>query len=146
MRLTIYILSGIPGSGKTTMAKQLAEQHNAVILSYDDMPRANTKASMDGSVMEAWFDTIHDTLQSGKSVVCDGLFLTSDERKRLLSAIADIQCGKVLVYKDVPVEVCLQRNRQRKARLPDFVITQSAEKLEQPQPDEGWDEILVYKE
>lgn len=142
----LYVMTGIPGSGKTTLAHEIFQQHNAVRCSYDDMPRANTKASMDGSVMDAWFDTIHDTLQSGESVVCDGLFLTSDERKRLLSAVADIRCRKVLVYKDVPTEVCLHRNRQRKARLPDFVITQSAEKLKPPKPDEGWDEILVYKE
>lgn len=144
MKLTAYILSGIPGSGKTTLAKELADQHKAFRLSYDDMPGANTKA--DGSIMEAWLRAICDTLQKGNSVVCDGLILTAADRRKLLSAVADIQCRKVLVYKDVPVDLCLQRNRQREARLPDFVITQAAAKLEPPKAGEGWDEIYVFYE
>lgn len=142
----LYLLSGIPGSGKTTLAHELAEQHNATVHSYDDFPGANTKASVDGSVKRAWMEAIREDLQAGKSVVCDGLNLTVKERKELLAMVADIPCKKVLVVKVVPLDVCLQRNRQRKERLPDFVVEQSARKMEPPTDDEGWDVIYVDRE
>jgi tRNA uridine 5-carbamoylmethylation protein Kti12 len=142
----LYMISGIPGSGKTTLAHQLAEQHTADVHSYDDLPGANTKESMDGSVKRAWLEAISADLKAGKSVVCDGLNLTRKDRKEVLSVVSDIPCKKVLVVKVVPLETCLLRNAQRKARLPDFVLEQSARKLEPPTPDEGWDEILISKE
>ena len=143
---TLYLLSGIPGSGKTTLAHQLAEQHNAIVHSYDELPGANTKAGMDGSVKQAWLASIREDLQAGKSVICDGLNLTVAERKELLSYVADIPCEKILVVKIVPLETCLQRNRERKARLPDFVVEQSAERMEAPTKDEGWDTIYLSRE
>ena len=143
---TLYLLSGIPGSGKTTLAHQLAEQHNATVHSYDELPMANTKASMDGSVKQAWLASIREDLQAGKSVICDGLNLTVADRKELLSYVADIPCEKVLYVKIVPLETCLQRNRERKTRLPDFVVEQSAERMEAPTKDEGWDAIYLSRE
>lgn len=143
---TVYVLSGIPGSGKTTLAHQLAGQHNATVYSYDELPGANTKASMDGSVKQAWLASIREDLRTGKSVICDGLNLTVTERKELLSTFADIPCKKVLYVKIVPLETCLQRNRERKARLPDFVVEQSAERMEPPTKDEGWDAIYLSQE
>lgn len=142
--ITLYTLSGIPGSGKTTLAHELGEAHNAIVHSYDDMPNANTRASLDGSVKQAWLKAIREDLEAGKSVVCDGLNITAEQRKEVLSAVSDINCKKVLVVTNVPLETCLQRNRERKARLPDFVVTQSAERMESPTEDEGWDQIQVY--
>lgn len=143
---TLNLISGIPGSGKTTLAHELAQKHNAIVHSYDEMPNANTKASMDGSVKQAWIQNIREDLQSGKSVICDGLNLTVAERKELLAQFADIPCQKFLHMKVVPLETCLQRNRERQARLPDFVVEQSAERIEPPAKDEGWDKIYVYKD
>lgn len=139
--IRFFVLVGIPGSGKTTLAHELAEKHNATVHSYDDIPNANI--TIDGSIKQAWIASIRDDLQSGQSVVCDGLNLTVAERKDLLSVIADIPCEKILVFKIVPLEICLKRNRERQTRLPDFVIEQSARKIEPPTPDEGWDKILV---
>lgn len=142
----IFIMSGIPGSGKTTLAHQLAEQHNAIVHSYDDMLMANTKQSMNGDVKMLWLNGMRADLLAGRSVVCDGLPLTVSERAKLVSVFADIPCEKVLVMKVVPLKICLKRNRERQRRLPDFVIEQSAQKMEAPTKDEGWDRILVCRD
>lgn len=142
----LYLISGIPGSGKTTLANELAQQHNATIHSYDDLPGANTRTSMDGSVKQAWLQAIRTDLEAGKSVVCDAINLTTKERKEILSYVTDIKCEKVLAVKIVPLDICLQRNREREARLPDFVIEQAAQKIEPPIKEEGWDKIYVYKD
>lgn len=142
----LFAISGIPGSGKTTLANKLAEQYNAQICSYDNLPNANTKEGMDGSVKQAWIQEIREVLQSGKSVICDRLNLTVTDRNELLSSVADIPCEKVLYMKIVPLETCLRRNREREARLPDFVVEQAAQKMEAPTKGEGWDEIYLIRE
>lgn len=141
-----YVMTGIPGSGKTTLAKRLAEQHNAIVHSYDDMLGANTKHSMGGEVKKLWIEKMRSDLLTGRSVFCDGLPLTVAERKELLAQFADIPCKKVLIVKIVPLEICLQRNQERHKRLPDFVVEQAARKLEPPAKDEGWDKIYMYSE
>ena len=144
--LTLCVIAGIPGSGKTTLAQKLAEQYGAIVHSYDAIPGANTKASMNGSVKRAWTKAMHDDLRSGKNVVCDGINLTVKDRKEMLSAFADIPCKRVLVGKNVPLEICLQRNRERQSRLPDFVVKQAARLFEPPDKSEGWDEVIVYND
>lgn len=139
-------MTGIPGSGKSTLAHQLAEQHNATVHSYDDMLGANTKHSMGGEVKKLWIEKMRSDLSIGRSVICDGLPLTIAERKELLAQFADIPCEKILAVKIVPLEICLQRNRNRHKRLPDFVVEQAAQKMEPPTKDEGWDKIYVYKD
>ena len=142
---SIYVLCGIPGSGKTTLAQELANRHGAVLRSYDDMPGANTRESMDGSVTREWLNIIHADLMAGKSVVCDGMNLTSKDRLEVLSAISDIPCRKVLAFKFVPIDTCIKRNAQRHGRLPYFVIEQAAQKMEPPTGEECWDEIITYE-
>lgn len=142
----LLVISGIPGSGKTTLANKLAVQYDAQICSYDSLPNANTKEGMDGSVKQLWIQEIRGALQSGKSVICDRLHLTVADRNELLSSVADITCEKVLYVKMVPLETCLQRNRERQNGLPSFIIGQAAQKMEAPTKGEGWDAIHLNYE
>ena len=83
-------------------------------------------------------------LRNGHSVVCDSTNLTSDSRKWVTQRL--VSCKKVLIVKVVPLETCLQRNARRQARLPDFVVTQAAQRLEAPTPEEGWEEIRISRD
>ena len=141
-----YVLSGIPGSGKTTLAKQLAQQHNAAVHSYDDIPNAWGNRDIDGSFYRQWVDDIQADLRSGSSVVCDSTALTCANRKTFLKDISDFNCKKILVVKVIPVEVCVQRNKGRFRQVPEYQIGLSARLLEPPTPEEGWDEIYISRE
>ena len=144
--MKLLVISGIPGSGKTTLATKLSERYNAYICSYENLTNANTVESTYGNVQQLWIQEIRAALQSGKSVICDRLNLTTADRNELLASVADIPCEKVLYMQIVPLEICLQRNRERLARLPDFVVEQAAQKLEVPTDSEGWDEICLNHE
>lgn len=141
-----YVLSGIPGSGKTTLAHQLAEQYNATVHSYDDIPNAWGNRDIDGSFQKKWLDNIKADLKDGKSVVCDSTALTSSNRKILLNEISMLNCEKILIVKAVPMEICVQRNKGRFREVPEPQIELSARLLEPPSNDEGWDRIYVYKD
>lgn len=144
--MTVYVLCGIPGSGKTTLANQLAEQHNATVHSIDDIPNSLGEHDIGGKFRKEWMESIRADLQNGKSVVCDSLALNSVSRKWILKEISGFDCEKILVVKAVPIEVCVQRNKGRFREIPEYQIELSARLLEPPTADEGWDEILISRD
>lgn len=141
----IYLLCGIPGSGKTTLANRLSGQFGCKVYSYDDVYRDDAS---DTETKNKWFCDIRADLLSGHSVVCDCRCLDSYTRKWILQQFADIPCKKVLLFKVVPLEICLERNAQRegKAKLSEEHIRRCLMSLEPPTKDEGWDKIYVYKD
>jgi tRNA uridine 5-carbamoylmethylation protein Kti12 len=141
---TLYLICGIPGSGKTTLAHQLARQHNAKIHSYDNIPNARQNSDRDGIIKKQWIEAMNADLRNGHSVVCDSTNLTSDSRKWVTQRL--VSCKKVLIVKVVPMEVCLQRNKGREYEVPEHRIELARQALEPPTPDEGWDQILISRD
>ena len=137
---TLYVLCGIPGSGKTTHSTQLAEQANAQLFSFDEYPGAcdprKTKQAK-----EQMYDDVRSALNAECDVVLDDLHTKKEWRVNLLSTGRDIECHKILVVMTTSLDECLSRNRQRQRRLPDFVVKSLAEGYENPDLVEGWDEI-----
>lgn len=132
---TVTVFCGPLGSGKTTMARATAERHGAVLRSYDDLPGARS-----GSVMQAWLDCIKADLAAGADVVCDGLLLTRAERMAFRQALPGAVRADLVAVRP-PLGVCIQRNRQREARLPEFVVRQAHGRFEEPTEAEGWTTI-----
>lgn len=144
--MTVYVLCGIPGSGKTTLAHRLAQQHTAVVHSVDDIPEFWGNSDIDGKFRRQWIENVWEDLHQGRSVVCDSLALTSMSRKWILENLSAFDCEKILMVKAVPVEVCLERNKNRLHKVPEDHIRLTACMLEPPTSDEGWDKIYVYKD
>lgn len=134
---TLYVMCGIPGSGKSTLSKRIADDYDVTRFSLDEM----------GYVRQfKLIPHIVEVLERGESVVADSLYTKLQWRTELLDAVKDIECRRVLICMDTPLCVCLQRNRGRKNPLPDFVIEHQFEKYEKPALEEGWDEIIYVKE
>lgn len=142
--MTLYALSGLPGSGKSTYANKLATELNAVVRHFDDMPGANRKGTNGQAYAEFW-RRIRVDLFDGKTVIADGIHTSRSLRENLLKAVEDVDCKKILVTMDTPLEECLRRNANRKPRLSDFCILAIHASYEQPTLDEGWDEIREVK-
>lgn len=131
---TLYLFCGSPGSGKTTLSKQMAEQYNAERISFDERHYIR-HTDMILPIVEA--------LTDGKNVVADSVFSHVKQRTAILDAVKDIPCRKVLVYMTTPLDECLRRNANRKNRLPDFVVESFYNSFEPPTLAEGWDEIII---
>ena len=144
--MMVYVLCGIPGSGKTTLANQLAEHHNAIIHSIDDIPDSFGIHDVDGKFRKQWMENIKADLQNGNSVVCDSVALTSISRTWILKELSEFDCKKILMVKAVPVEVCIERNASRERKVPEDQIIVTANLLEPPTKEEGWDAIYVCKD
>ena len=134
---TLYVMCGIPGSGKSTLSKRIADDYDVTRFSLDEM----------GYVRQfKLIPHIVEVLKRRESVVADSLYTKTQWRTELLEAVKDIECKRVLVYMNTPLDVCIQRNRGRKKPLPDFVVEHQFEQFEKPTLEEGWDEIIYVKE
>ena len=137
----LFVLCGIPGSGKTTLSEQLAEQFNAKLYCYDDLPGCHNPDKADAVHKQMW-TSISDDLRNGYNVVCDDLHTKPVWRNDILSAV-DASCRKIIIVMTTSLDECLRRNANRKARLPDFLLRSLHETFQFPTLDEGWDEILI---
>ena len=139
----LLVLCGIPGSGKSTLSKQLAEENNASLHCFDELPGALSPKTHTQVREQMWQDIATD-LRNGNDVVCDDLNTELKWRKGILDTISGIECEKTLVVLKTPLEECIRRNANRNFRLPDFVIQSINDKFEPPTLSEGWDEIIYY--
>ncbi len=126
------MLVGIPGSGKSTYAKQVVakDPSNWVRVNNDDL-----RAMMNGSVWSQDYEKmitdarnylIRDALKRGKNVIIDNLNLNrrhfDDVCKIAKSVNADVQVYEKAFY--IELEEAVERNSKREgaARVPDDVM------------------------
>jgi predicted kinase len=113
---TLTITRGLPGSGKTTWAKQ---QDGAVRVNRDELRlmlhggRLGTQLA-EAQVTRASRAAIEALLRSGSDVICDDTNL----RARVVRELAELaaKAGADVVIEDftgVPVEVCIERDAAR---------------------------------
>lgn len=135
--IALYVMCGVPGSGKSTFSRKLAEEQGLERFSFDEMRCFCLKEFMRTAIK---------AMQEGKSVILDTINLRVNVRKKVLQYVDGIQCRKVVVYMDTSLEQCLYRNAHRETRLQDCIIESTYRSLQKPTLEEGWDEIIYVKE
>jgi len=144
---TIILLVGLPGSGKSTwVAKQ-----GAVALSSDAIRQLLADDATDQSIHARVFATLRYLLRQrlaiGRPVTyIDATHLTPGERKPYAEIAAWYGADLEAVFFDVPIDVCLERNRSRARVVPEEAVRVMAGKLRPPTPDEGFKRIRVIRD
>ena len=115
----LYIMIGIPGSGKSTYAKKRFP--NAIYVSRDeirfDLVSENEEYfSKENEVFTKFVNIINSNLKAGKDVVADATHLNPRSRTKLFSHlnIDPTKTEIIAVVMRTPLEVCLNRNENRK--------------------------------
>lgn len=129
----LYILCGIPGSGKSTWARKQVENYGTDKMAWisRDKIRFNLVKpdeeyfSRENEVISIFVDEIQKAIDNGTPfVLADATHLNRKSRLQLLNQLVLNNTSVRYVYFDVPLSVALERNskRQGRERVPDSVI------------------------
>jgi predicted kinase len=145
-RGTVVLAIGLPGSGKSAWFKR----HNITPLS-SDLLRA---LLFDDPTEQRFQDLVFSNLRSMLKArliarrpmnYVDATNLTSHDRHGWIKLAKDYGYEVQAVFFDVPVEVCLERNRKRERVVAEDVMRRMAAKLKPPAFEEGFSKITVVR-
>lgn len=151
MNNTLYILCGLPGCGKSTWAQnRLKKNYGKPDPIWDYVSRDQVRFSIvkeeedyfskEKQVFYEYVKRIVDSLENNYvlNTIADATHLNEVSRDKLISAIKkmrpNLNFDIVMVYFDIPIEVCQFRNEKRtgRARVPENVINRMAATFEFP--------------
>lgn len=147
----LLCLRGLPGSGKTTYARELA-QKGWVRVNKDDL-RAMLNDGKFSKQNESYVIALRDeiiisSLVHGKNVVVDDTNLDPKHLIAFESIAGEFLSDFEIRFFDVDVKECIRRNRLRDKPVPDKVIYQMYERYLKPQPpvveyDDNKEECII---
>lgn len=110
----IVVMVGIPASGKSTLAKKLAEEFPLSVFSEEYMtsflsPRATLLKRNSVEVFQLAVKTIEILIRKGKASIYDANTKTRQQRDLIKAVVEKIGGTYLLIYLDCPKEVCYQR-------------------------------------
>lgn len=141
---------GIPGSGKSVLAKEYAKRYNAVIVSTDEIRKElfgdETIQVKNKEVFEVAYDRIKDALYYHRNVIFDATNISRKNRINLLRFIEPFNRGfKIALVLKTPLEEAKKRNQNRERVVPEDVLERMFKNFCEPTEEEGWDEIYFFE-
>jgi len=148
----VYVMMGVPGSGKSTYLKKAKEVLPGIeVISRDEIRFSIVQPgeeyfSHEKEVVKELWKRINETIKEGRDVFIDQTSLTKKSRKYLLEHISGYESISI-IWVQASLETCLERNELRKgtrAYVPRGQIHRMYSQLEEPSFDEGFDSIFYY--
>jgi predicted kinase len=148
--LKLYILCGVGFSGKSTLAKKIADHTGAILVSQDALyfekeKELNLNLDSDKQwrmLLDMCLDTIRTCLMEGKSVVFDSTNTRYEHREEVRNMALAANAESMVIFLDTPIQV--QKDRQEKNKLTkerhdvkQEYLDEAIAELEVPTPEEN---------
>ena len=139
----LFIMCGLPASGKSTFARQFIRDNDIRYVSRDEIRFSMVKEneeyfSREKEVFKKFAGTIAQTLIDGFDVIADATHLNRISRDKLIRAIDQYTTKYTITYivLETSLETCMKRNALREgwARVPGSVMKSMAE---------NWEDITI---
>lgn len=132
---TLWVMCGLSGSGKSTIAKQLAQEHeNTVIVSSDSVRKELTgdyeNQDHNEEVFKIFHKRIREALENNINVIADATNITMKSRRAILENVKGIDCHKVAYLIPKPFEQCKADNLNRPHLVPEEVLDKQLRKFQ----------------
>lgn len=136
----VYVMCGVPGSGKSTYAHSIADDLDAIVVSSDDVRAelygdASCQANP-ARVFNEVYRRAHEIVDSNLSVIIDATNIKRKDRRRIVKEFPYNEI--VALVMNTPLEVCLERNENRDRVVPRDVIRKMYDNFELPSRYEGF--------
>jgi predicted kinase len=147
---TLYLMVGLPCSGKTTLARTLEQKHAALRLTPDEwqvrlfgQDAADPQHDARHSLIEALqWEVAERALALGTNVILDFGFWALEEREDFRSRAKQLGAGSEVRFLDVPSDELLRRLAYRNAQpglafhIPEKMMRSWIEFFQKPDPAE----------
>lgn len=139
----LYIMVGIPGSGKSYIANILAKEANGIVVSRDEIRFKYLEDDEEyfhheKKVFKEYINTIQKYLDEGRTVIADATHLNAPSRIKLLDNLYFTKKDYVIpMVIKTPFKICSERNAQRtgRSRVPDDVLKGMYDSFTDPAKD-----------
>jgi len=133
----LVIFCGIPGSGKTTIARIVAKGLGEVFHIQTDMirfmiPHPRYTGEESRLVYKTCMMLAREALKEGYDAVLDGTFLKDEYRDEAITQLARYYSSYLIVYVACDPETAYRRNKERSERVPKRSFLRLCEMLEEP--------------
>lgn len=160
MNKRLYVLCGIPASGKSTWIKNHEEtlrkespNGRITVVSRDKirfslLEEDEPYFAKESLVYQEYIRQIAESLNSGDTVIADATHLNTGSRSKLLKNLGNAlgDCEVIAICMITPLEVALERNINRCGRefVPPEQIIQMNRSFCLPSFEEGFNRIFLY--
>ena len=143
----LFIMVGVPGSGKSTRALELAKEYNAKVFSSDEYREKLFGTATDQSHNQEVFRKLHldlvGHLAYEGSAILDATNISVKDRKQALSMVSGVECEKIAVVCATDIHYCYERNESRDRVVPKEVIYKYVSRFQIPTKHEGFDDVRI---
>lgn len=148
-RPKLILLVGVPGSGKTTYAKEYMQSNiNVIHLSSDGIRQElygdESTQGNPNEVFSLMQSRAVEALNNGQNVIYDATNITRKDRSGILSLCPKFVNIEVHIIWS-PIETCIERDAVRERTVGKDIIDRMLKRFQAPYYDEGIDEIKIIK-
>ena len=154
MKKHLYLMVGVPGSGKSTYAKNILKDGDIYIsrdeIRYSLLTEEDDYFAKENEVIKTFIDNIDKSLINEEycgDVYADATHLSPKSRAQVLNKLKNKYKVSV-IYLDIPLNLILERNAQRKGRalVPENVVRRMYNSIILPTKAEGIEELIIIDE
>ena len=154
MKKHLYLMVGVPGSGKSTYVKNILKDGDIYIsrdeIRYSLLTEEDDYFAKENEVIKTFIDNIDKSLINEEycgDVYADATHLSPKSRAQILNKLKNKDKVSV-IYLDIPLNIILERNAQRKGRalVPENVVRRMYNSIILPTKIERIEELIIIDE
>lgn len=144
----ITVLCGIPASGKSYYTEKPMDKPTITISS--DEIREKVFGDIASQRYNRFVFSImrmiaEKAILTGIDIFIDSTNIQVKHRKQWIDMAQKYECNIICIFVNPPVEVCLERNKNRERTVPEHIILEMHNNLEYPTIEEGFSQVIVYQ-